>query len=202
MIEARGLSKGISPVLAVDDLRFTTASGQVTGFLGPSSTARQRRCGLGAPTTGTVTVTVDGRGHGHGHGHGHGAFASRWPRSARFWIPTPCIRAAAPAIISSGSQTPTHSRRLASRRCLRWGAHRGGTSRRRSLLARHASAARYRSDAARRHGGAGLRRADQRSDARWARSSATWWSPRLYRRLVHYATRITPKRGTNPGSAA
>jgi ABC-2 type transport system ATP-binding protein len=60
MIEARGLSKRYGPVLAVDDLSFTVAAGQVTGFLGPNgsgkSTTMRMIVGLDAPTGGSVTV--------------------------------------------------------------------------------------------------------------------------------------------------
>ena len=45
MIEARSLSKRYGPVLAVDDLSFTIAAGQVTGFLGPMAAVSRRRCG-------------------------------------------------------------------------------------------------------------------------------------------------------------
>ena len=66
MIEARGLSKRYGPVVAVDDLSFTVAAGQVTGFLGPNgsgkSTTMRMIVGLDAPSAGQVTV--DGRRYG------------------------------------------------------------------------------------------------------------------------------------------
>lgn len=63
MIEAVHLSKRYGSTLAVDDLTFTVASGQVTGFLGPNgsgkSTTMRMIMGLDAPSGGQVTV--DGR---------------------------------------------------------------------------------------------------------------------------------------------
>ena len=66
MIEAHRLSKRYGPVLAVDDLSFTVAGGQVTGFLGPNgsgkSTTMRMIVGLDAPSAGNVTV--GGRSYG------------------------------------------------------------------------------------------------------------------------------------------
>ncbi len=66
MIEAHGLSKRYGPVLAVDDLSFTVAGGQVTGFLGPNgsgkSTTMRMIVGLDAPSEGNLTV--GGRSYG------------------------------------------------------------------------------------------------------------------------------------------
>ena len=66
MIEAAHLSKRYGDTLAVDDLSFTVAAGQVTGFLGPNgsgkSTTMRMIVGLDAPTAGEVTV--DGRRYG------------------------------------------------------------------------------------------------------------------------------------------
>lgn len=63
MIEAEHLSKRYGQMLAVDDLSFTVAAGQVTGFLGPNgsgkSTTMRMIAGLDAPTSGRITV--DGR---------------------------------------------------------------------------------------------------------------------------------------------
>jgi ABC-2 type transport system ATP-binding protein len=60
VIEATHLTKRYGPVQAVDDLSFTVAPGQVTGFLGPNgsgkSTTMRMIVGLDAPTSGTVTV--------------------------------------------------------------------------------------------------------------------------------------------------
>ncbi|MCU1369789.1 MAG: yxlF4 [Ilumatobacteraceae bacterium] len=60
MIEATNLTKRYGPVLAVDDLSFRVASGQVTGFLGPNgsgkSTTMRMVLGLDAPTSGHATV--------------------------------------------------------------------------------------------------------------------------------------------------
>ncbi len=60
MIEARSLSKRYSETVAVDDLTFTVAAGQVTGFLGPNgsgkSTTMRMIVGLDTPTSGAVTV--------------------------------------------------------------------------------------------------------------------------------------------------
>jgi energy-coupling factor transporter ATP-binding protein EcfA2 len=66
VIEVRHLTKRYGPVLAVDDLSFTVAAGQVTGFLGPNgsgkSTTMRMIVGLDAPTAGQVTV--GGRSYG------------------------------------------------------------------------------------------------------------------------------------------
>lgn len=60
MIEARHLSKRYGSIRAVDDLSFTVAGGQVTGFLGPNgsgkSTTMRMIVGLDAPSAGDVTV--------------------------------------------------------------------------------------------------------------------------------------------------
>src|ERR1700687_3633084 len=66
VIEVRNLTKRYGPILAVDDLSFTVAAGQVTGFLGPNgsgeSTTMRMIVGLDAPTAGEVTVA--GRSYG------------------------------------------------------------------------------------------------------------------------------------------
>ena len=66
VIEVRHLTKRYGPILAVDDLSFTVAAGQVTGFLGPNgsgkSTTMRMIVGLDAPTAGQVTVA--GRSYG------------------------------------------------------------------------------------------------------------------------------------------
>ena len=60
MIEARGLTKQYGKTIAVDDLSFAVAPGQVTGFLGPNgsgkSTTMRMIVGLDTPTAGQVTV--------------------------------------------------------------------------------------------------------------------------------------------------
>jgi ABC-2 type transport system ATP-binding protein len=60
MIEGRNLTKRYGPVLAVDDLTFSVAAGQVTGFLGPNgsgkSTTMRMIMALDAPSSGAVTV--------------------------------------------------------------------------------------------------------------------------------------------------
>src|SRR5208337_4646403 len=60
VIELRHLTKRYGPILAVDDLSFMVAAGQVTGFLGPNrsgkSTTMRMIVGLDAPTAGQVTV--------------------------------------------------------------------------------------------------------------------------------------------------
>ena len=65
VIELRHLTKRYGPILAVDDLSFMVAAGQVTGFLGPNgsgkSTTMRMIVGLDAPTAGQVTVAD--RGH-------------------------------------------------------------------------------------------------------------------------------------------
>jgi len=59
-IEVRGLTKRYGPDTVVDDLSFTVAPGQVTGFLGPNgagkSTTMKMIVGLAAPTRGSVTI--------------------------------------------------------------------------------------------------------------------------------------------------
>jgi ABC-2 type transport system ATP-binding protein len=66
VIEAHHLTKRYGSVLAVDDLSFTVAAGQVTGFLGPNgsgkSTTMRMIVGLDAPSAGQVTVA--GRDYG------------------------------------------------------------------------------------------------------------------------------------------
>ena len=60
MIEARNVSKRYAETLAVDDLSFTVAPGQVTGFLGPNgsgkSTTMRMIVGLDAPSSGWITI--------------------------------------------------------------------------------------------------------------------------------------------------
>jgi len=60
MIEARGLTKKYGDKVAVDNVSFTIAEGQVTGFLGPNgagkSTTMRMMVGLDRPTSGTVTI--------------------------------------------------------------------------------------------------------------------------------------------------
>ncbi|MFD0891229.1 ATP-binding cassette domain-containing protein, partial [Streptosporangium algeriense] len=59
-IDVQGLTKRYGPDLVVDDLSFTVAPGQVTGFLGPNgagkSTTMKMIMGLAAPTRGSATV--------------------------------------------------------------------------------------------------------------------------------------------------
>src|SRR6266581_1555473 len=61
MIEAAGLTKRYGAAVAVQDLSFTIAPGQVTGFLGPNgagkSTTMRLILGLDAPDAGAVTVS-------------------------------------------------------------------------------------------------------------------------------------------------
>lgn len=60
MIEARGLTKHYGKKTAVQDVSFSIAPGQVTGFLGPNgagkSTCMRLMVGLDRPSAGTVTV--------------------------------------------------------------------------------------------------------------------------------------------------
>ena len=60
MIEALNVTKRYAQTLAVDDLSFTVASGQVTGFLGPNgsgkSTTMRLIVGLDAPSSGRITI--------------------------------------------------------------------------------------------------------------------------------------------------
>jgi ABC-2 type transport system ATP-binding protein len=60
MIEARGLTKRYGDTLAVDDLSFSVAPGQITGFLGPNgagkTTTMRLILGLDRPTSGSVTI--------------------------------------------------------------------------------------------------------------------------------------------------
>lgn len=61
MIKVRGLTKRYGDVVAVDDLSFDAAPGQVTGFLGPNgsgkSTTMAMIMGLNHPNSGTVTIS-------------------------------------------------------------------------------------------------------------------------------------------------
>ncbi|MDQ7809967.1 ABC transporter ATP-binding protein [Amycolatopsis sp. A133] len=60
MIEATGLTKRYGKTLAVNNLSFSVAAGQVTGFLGPNgagkSTTMRMILGLDNPTGGQVTI--------------------------------------------------------------------------------------------------------------------------------------------------
>lgn len=60
MIEVKGLTKRFGATVAVDDLSFTVAPGQVTGFLGPNgagkSTTMRMILGLDQPTAGVALV--------------------------------------------------------------------------------------------------------------------------------------------------
>jgi len=60
MIEATGLTKRYGNTLAVNNLSFSVAAGQVTGFLGPNgagkSTTMRMILGLDNPTSGQVTI--------------------------------------------------------------------------------------------------------------------------------------------------
>ncbi len=62
-VEFSGLTKQFGSLTAVDDLSFTVAPGQVTGFLGPNgagkTTTLRMLLGLVRPTAGTATI--DGR---------------------------------------------------------------------------------------------------------------------------------------------
>jgi ABC-2 type transport system ATP-binding protein len=59
-IEVRGLRKSFGPALALDDMTFTVAPGQVTGFVGPNgagkTTTMRVILGLDAPDEGTALV--------------------------------------------------------------------------------------------------------------------------------------------------
>ncbi|MFI0373965.1 ABC transporter ATP-binding protein [Actinomadura sp. 1N219] len=59
-IEVRGLRKRFGPTVAVDDLSFTAAPGQVTGFVGPNgagkSTTMRMIMGLDRPDAGAALV--------------------------------------------------------------------------------------------------------------------------------------------------
>jgi ABC-2 type transport system ATP-binding protein len=60
VIEIRGLTKRFGSVLAVDDLTFDVATGQVVGFLGPNgagkTTTLRMLLGLITPTAGTALI--------------------------------------------------------------------------------------------------------------------------------------------------
>ncbi len=62
-VEFAGLTKRFGSLTAVDDLSFTVAPGQVTGFLGPNgagkTTTMRAVLGLVRPTSGTATVLGD-----------------------------------------------------------------------------------------------------------------------------------------------
>ena len=65
VVEFAGLTKRFGALTAVDDLSFTVAPGQVTGFLGPNgagkTTTLRMLLGLVRPTSGTATI--DGRAY-------------------------------------------------------------------------------------------------------------------------------------------
>ncbi|HXQ51336.1 MAG TPA: ABC transporter ATP-binding protein [Stellaceae bacterium] len=60
MIDARHLHRRFGPILAVDDVTFTVAQGEVLGFLGPNgagkSTTMKMITGFLAPTSGTAVI--------------------------------------------------------------------------------------------------------------------------------------------------
>ena len=60
MIEVEGLARHFGPLIAVDDVSFTVARGEVLGFLGPNgagkSTTMKMITGFLTPTRGRVTV--------------------------------------------------------------------------------------------------------------------------------------------------
>src|SRR6185437_6690729 len=60
MIAIRNLTKRFGPILAVDDVSFSVARGEVLGFLGPNgagkSTTMKVITGFLAPTSGTAVV--------------------------------------------------------------------------------------------------------------------------------------------------
>jgi ABC-2 type transport system ATP-binding protein len=60
MLEVQSLTKRFGPILAVDDISFTVAKGEVLGFLGPNgagkSTTMKMVTGFLAPTAGTAVV--------------------------------------------------------------------------------------------------------------------------------------------------
>src|SRR5512135_655156 len=60
MIAIRNLTKRFGPILAVDDVSFTVARGEVLGFLGPNgagkSTTMKLITGFLAPSSGTAIV--------------------------------------------------------------------------------------------------------------------------------------------------
>ena len=60
MLEIKNLYKHFGPLVAVDDVSFTVARGEVLGFLGPNgagkSTTMKMITGFLAPSSGTVIV--------------------------------------------------------------------------------------------------------------------------------------------------
>ena len=82
MIEVIRLSKQFGPKLAVDNISFSVAKGEVLGFLGPNgagkSTTMRMITGFIPPTRGTVTVGGLASGAGFGI-----AFLLRWNRRPR-----------------------------------------------------------------------------------------------------------------------
>jgi ABC-2 type transport system ATP-binding protein len=60
MLEIRNLYKHFGPLVAVDDVSFTVAKGEVLGFLGPNgagkSTTMKMITGFLAPTAGTAVI--------------------------------------------------------------------------------------------------------------------------------------------------
>ena len=70
-IEVRGLRKSFGPTLALDDMTFTVAPGQVTGFIGPNgagkTTTMRVILGLDAPTRAPPWSADAGMRHCTGH---------------------------------------------------------------------------------------------------------------------------------------
>ena len=92
-IEVTGLCKRFGQTVALDQLSFTVAPGQVTGFVGPN--------GAGKSTTMRVILGLDAADAGGRTG----ACATRFITSGRCWTPGRCSRAAAPATICCGWPT-------------------------------------------------------------------------------------------------
>ena len=64
VIEARGLTRRFGALVAVDDVSFTIARGEIFGMLGPNGSGKtttiRMLCGLLAPTSGDATVAGAG----------------------------------------------------------------------------------------------------------------------------------------------
>ena len=99
-IEVRGLRKRYGPTLALDEMTFTAAAGQVTGFVGPN--------GAGKSTTMRVVLGLDAARRGQRAGRRRPLrppAAADAPRRARCSTPAPCSPAGPAAITCCGWPT-------------------------------------------------------------------------------------------------
>jgi ABC-type uncharacterized transport system ATPase subunit len=104
MIEATGLTKRYGKTLAVNNLSFSVAAGQVTGFLGPN--------GAGKSTTMRMILGLDNPTGGRSPSGARSTTSSRnrCAPSARCSTRSGCTPTARRAPTCSGWRSPTASR--------------------------------------------------------------------------------------------